>query len=230
MIDIADEEAAGGGRAWRLGVAAEAEVGIAHGQEGLALMEPWGLWQLAQPSRRAGCSKTTGLVCAWWHWAHDSFSRAMASPPGRFMMSWPWGSWHWTQFILPSRTGWCRGRWNSAWVSRWHWKQAAGSRPGLTMKFVPVGARGDVFAGRAVAGFATILPGHARLSKRKRAWRTGGKDAGDVGVAIGAGLVAHESCAFNLRRRKTVPPPVEQESSRTPTTRLKATPCRPQAN
>jgi hypothetical protein len=61
-------------------------------------------------------------------------------------------------------------------------------------------ARGDMFAARAVAGFAAILAGHLPVFQpQSRVW-TGRKNARDSAVAIGAGFVAHKRCAFDFWR------------------------------
>jgi hypothetical protein len=70
---------------------------------------------------------------------------------------------------------------------------------------------------RAVAGFATVLPGPLRLVQTQTGVRAGRKDPGDGGVAVGAGFVAHKSSACNLWRRKPRPAPggagIEQQSN-----------------
>jgi hypothetical protein len=59
-------------------------------------------------------------------------------------------------------------------------------------------ADGDVFASGTVAGFASLLAGHLRIGHTDaRVW-TGWKDAGDLVVAIGAGLVADVGRTFDL--------------------------------
>ena len=50
-------------------------------------------------------------------------------------------------------------------------------------------APGDMFAARAMAGFAAVLAGHPSLFRMQTRVRTGGKNVGDIIVAIGAGLV-----------------------------------------
>lgn len=61
-------------------------------------------------------------------------------------------------------------------------------------------AGADMFAARSVAGFTTALPRHSRALNMQARMRAGGKFADDVGVAIGAGLVADVVCAGNLKR------------------------------
>ena len=63
------------------------------------------------------------------------------------------------------------------------------------------GAAGaDVFAAGAMAGFATAFAGHGRIFKVQTRMRTGGKFPDDVGMAIGAGPVAHIMRAGNFQR------------------------------
>lgn len=58
---------------------------------------------------------------------------------------------------------------------------------------------GDVFAAGAVAGFTAGLPVHLGIIDAQAGVRAGGKNAGDIGMTIQAGLVADVSCAFDLQ-------------------------------
>jgi hypothetical protein len=61
--------------------------------------------------------------------------------------------------------------------------------------------RGDVFAGGAVAGFAPALAGDGRILRMNCRVRAGWKSSHKVGVAIRAGLVAHEAGTGDFQRR-----------------------------
>ncbi len=64
----------------------------------------------------------------------------------------------------------------------------------------PAAAGRDVFAGRAVAGFAALHTCHLRVIYSQSRVRAGRKDVTDGRVAIEADLVANISRALNLRR------------------------------
>src|SRR5690349_10841797 len=58
----------------------------------------------------------------------------------------------------------------------------------------------DVFAARAMAGLATGRADHLRRFDVNAGMRTGGKDTGDIRVAIKTSFVTDELCAGNRRR------------------------------
>ena len=64
----------------------------------------------------------------------------------------------------------------------------------------PVAPRGSVFAARAVTGFATVLAGHSGAFHVQTRMRAGRKDAGDIGMAVGASLVPDKCCALDMQR------------------------------
>jgi hypothetical protein len=156
----------------------------------LGLMEPCGLWQLAQPSRMAACSKMTGLVCSRWHWAQLSFKRDIASPPAGFMISWPCGSWHWTQFIFALDDGMVLRQVKFRLDVQMALETGGRILAGIDNKFQASAARRDVFAARAVARFAAGLAGPVRAGQMQARVGTGRKGARDALVAIRAGFVA----------------------------------------
>ena len=51
-----------------------------------------------------------------------------------------------------------------------------------------------------VAGFTATLAGHGRIFRIQTRMGTGGKFPDDVGMAIGAGAVAHKMRAGNFQR------------------------------
>lgn len=71
--------------------------------------------------------------------------------------------------------------------------------------FTPNAAGLDVFAARSMTGFATVLAGHFPVFEMEPGMRAAGKIAGDAGMAIEAGFVTDEGCAFNHRRRNDAP-------------------------
>ena len=74
---------------------------------------------------------------------------------------------------------------------------------GVDDEFINAAAigHGDVFAARAMAGFATVLAGHPAVFHMQPRMHAGGKDARDLLVAIGTGCVTNIRCALNLQRR-----------------------------
>jgi len=204
MIDIADEEAAGGGRAWGLGVAAEAEVGIAHGEEpgvdgamGIVATGATFAQGRVLENDRLGLRLMAGgarLVQP----RHGQPSRPLHDVRAVRIVALPTVHFAFKDGVMPGQMEFRLG----VEVAL----ETGGGVPARIDDEVCAGrARGDVFAGRAVARFASILPGHARLGQTQPGVRTGGKDAGDIGVAIGADLVTHVGCAVNLRRGQNRP-------------------------
>jgi len=61
-------------------------------------------------------------------------------------------------------------------------------------------AHRNMFAAGAVAGFATVLAGHGAIIQMQARVGAGGKHAGDLLVAVGAGFVADIRGAFNFQR------------------------------
>ena len=80
-------------------------------------------------------------------------------------------------------------------------KASLGIFPGVDDKFsAPPRAtpQGHMFAPRAVAGFAPVLAGHLGTFRMEAGVRAGGESPGDICMAVGAGLVPHECCPFDL--------------------------------
>lgn len=59
-------------------------------------------------------------------------------------------------------------------------------------------AQSNMFAARAMAGFTAELAGHGAVFNMQSSVGAGGKDAGNLGVAIGTSCVADISGAFDL--------------------------------
>jgi hypothetical protein len=62
-------------------------------------------------------------------------------------------------------------------------------------------AAGHMKAARPMTRFAASLASRQGILKMDPGVRTGAKNSGDVGVALGTGAIADEGCAGNLRRR-----------------------------
>lgn len=76
---------------------------------------------------------------------------------------------------------------------------------GIDDEFPAAVACRNMFAARAVAGFAAGLAGPLRAGQMQSRVGTRRKGAGDVVVAIRADFVAHKRRAFNLQRRHRRP-------------------------
>lgn len=59
---------------------------------------------------------------------------------------------------------------------------------------------GNMFAPRAVAGFAAVLSGHPGVFQTQPRVRTGRKHPGDVRMTVGASVITHVGRAFDLER------------------------------
>ena len=169
----------------------------------LALMEPCGLWQVVQPSRIAGMfeNKRTGLLAmtlraGFIQPRHGQSARRFHDVHAVRIVALDA-----IHFSLQHRMMLRKMKF------RLHFQMALQTRlrvfAGIDDEFFKAAAtaHGDVFAGRAVAGFASELAGHLAVFQMQPRVRAGGKGAGDVRVAVGAGLVADKGCAFDLQRR-----------------------------
>jgi len=78
----------------------------------------------------------------------------------------------------------------------------AGARifPRIDNELAAPAARLNMLAARAVARFTAGFAVQSRAFKMKAPVRARGENAGDVGMALRAGLVSHEGSAGNLRR------------------------------
>jgi len=70
---------------------------------------------------------------------------------------------------------------------------------GIHNKLSPASAAGDMKASWTVTGLATGLPGSLDALQMNAGVRTGGKDSGNVGMALGAGSVAYKTGARHFR-------------------------------
>jgi hypothetical protein len=77
----------------------------------------------------------------------------------------------------------------------------AGIFAGVDNESAAAAATGDVQTSGSVAGFATGLPGGARVVQPDAGMGAGGENAANIGVAFGAGLIADEGRAGNVRGR-----------------------------
>ena len=86
-------------------------------------------------------------------------------------------------------------------------KARFGVFPGINNKFflTTTAGRGDVLAAGAVTGFTAGLAGHFGIIDAQTCVRAGGKNAGDIGMTIQAGLVSDVSGAFDLQRGNDCP-------------------------
>jgi hypothetical protein len=68
-------------------------------------------------------------------------------------------------------------------------------------EFSTAAATGDVQTARAVTGLAAGLARRAGVGEANAGVRTGGENAGDISMALGAGTVAHKTGTRYFRRR-----------------------------